>query len=110
MMCWTSRQVRQGRTCSIRATMPTARGAAADVPVSPSVQPVPCCIDQSDVTCAESTSFRYQPTEAERKGGEEHMTEFGWNRDRPTSGGRIVRNQKRESLKGIAVDGVQLPA
>ena len=52
MMCWTSRQVRQGRTCSIRATMPAARGAAADVPVCPSVQPVPCCIDQSDVTCA----------------------------------------------------------
>lgn len=41
MMCWTSRQVRQGRTCSMRAIMPAARGAAAEVPVWPSVQPVP---------------------------------------------------------------------
>ena len=50
MMCWMSLQLRQGRTCSMRATIPAARGAAADVPVWPSVQPVPCCMDQSDVT------------------------------------------------------------
>lgn len=41
MMCWTSRHVRQGRTCSIKAIMPAAKGAAAEVPVWPSVQPVP---------------------------------------------------------------------
>lgn len=51
MMCWTSLQVRQGRTCNMRATIPAARGAAADVPVWPSVQPVPSCMDQSEVTC-----------------------------------------------------------
>lgn len=53
MMCCTSLQVRQGRTCSMRATIPAASGAAADVPVWPSVQPVPFCMDQSDVTCAD---------------------------------------------------------
>lgn len=51
MMCWTSLQLRQGRTCSMRATIPAASGAAADVPVWPSVQPDPCRMDQSDVTC-----------------------------------------------------------
>lgn len=50
MMCWISLQVRQGRTCSMSATIPAARGAAADVPVWPSVQPVPPCMDQSEVT------------------------------------------------------------
>lgn len=50
MMCWTSRQVRHGRTCSISAIIPAARGAAADVPVWPSVQPVPFCKSQSVVT------------------------------------------------------------
>lgn len=51
MRCWTSLQVRQGRTCNIRATIPAASGAAADVPVWASVHPVPVCTDQSDVTC-----------------------------------------------------------
>ena len=50
MMCWTSRQVRHGRTCSISAIIPAASGAAADVPVWPSVQPVPFCKSQSVVT------------------------------------------------------------
>lgn len=50
MMCWTSRQVRHGRTCSISAIIPAARGAAADVPVWPSVHPVPFCKSQSVVT------------------------------------------------------------
>lgn len=51
-MCWTSRQVRQGRTCSMRAIMPAARGAAAEVPVWPSVHPVvPRCKSQSVVAC-----------------------------------------------------------
>lgn len=59
MMCWTSLQVRQGRTCNIRATMPAARGAAADVPVWPSVQPVPICMDQSDVTCRHGERIKY---------------------------------------------------
>lgn len=54
MMCWMSRHVKQGRTCSISATMPAAMGAAADVPVCPSVQPVPCWRDQSDVTCTQT--------------------------------------------------------
>lgn len=53
MMCWTSRQVRHGRTCSISAIIPAARGAAADVPVWPSVQPVPFCKSQSVVTFRE---------------------------------------------------------
>lgn len=51
MTCCTSRQVRHGRTCSISAIIPAARGAAADVPVCPSVQPVPFCRSQSVVTC-----------------------------------------------------------
>lgn len=38
----------------MRATIPAARGAAADVPVWPSVQPVPRCMDQSDVTCRDT--------------------------------------------------------
>lgn len=59
MMCWTSLQVRQGRTCNIRATMPAARGAAADVPVWLSVQPVPICMDQSDVTCRHRERIKY---------------------------------------------------
>ena len=80
MMCWTSRQVRQGRTCSMRATMPAARGAAADVPVCPSVQPVPCCIDQSDVTCVGSALIKM---EGEGR-GEEDITGSGWNGDGPT--------------------------
>lgn len=58
MMCCTSLQVRHGRTCSMRATIPAARGAAADVPVWPSVQPVPRCMDQSDVTCRDTQTFR----------------------------------------------------
>lgn len=58
MMCCTSLQVRHGRTCSMRATIPAARGAAADVPVWPSVQPFPRCIDQSDVTCRDTQTFR----------------------------------------------------
>lgn len=51
MRCWTSLHVRQGRTCNMRATIPAASGAAADVPVWVSVHPVPSCMDQSDVTC-----------------------------------------------------------
>lgn len=58
MMCWMSLQVRHGRTCSIRATIPAARGAAADVPVWPSVQPVPRCMDQSEVTCGRKQEER----------------------------------------------------
>lgn len=58
MMCCTSLQVRHGRTCSMRATIPAASGAAADVPVWPSVQPVPRCMDQSDVTCRDTQPFR----------------------------------------------------
>lgn len=50
MMCCTSLQVRHGRTCSIRAIIPAASGAAADVPVWPSVHPVPFCKSQSVVT------------------------------------------------------------
>lgn len=50
MMCCTSLQVRHGRTCSISAIIPAARGAAADVPVWPSVHPVPFCKSQSVVT------------------------------------------------------------
>lgn len=46
-----SLQVRQGRTCNIRATIPAASGAVADVPVWVSVHPVPFFMDQSDVTC-----------------------------------------------------------
>lgn len=57
MMCWMSRQVRHGRTCSISATMPAARGAAADVPVCPSVQPVPCWSDQSEVTYTQTHTY-----------------------------------------------------
>lgn len=58
MICCTSLQVRHGRTCSMRATIPAARGAAADVPVWPSVQPVPRCMDQSDVTCRDTQTSR----------------------------------------------------
>lgn len=54
MMCWTSLQVRQGRTCSMRAISPAAKGAAAEVPVCPSVQPVPLCKSQSVVACRET--------------------------------------------------------
>lgn len=59
MMCWTSLQLRHGRTCNMRATIPAARGAAADVPVWPSVQPFPRCMDQSEVTCDSRQTFRW---------------------------------------------------
>ena len=54
-MYWTSRQDKQGWAFSISAINPAANGAAALVPVWPSVHPSPPLFVQSVVVCRQHT-------------------------------------------------------
>lgn len=92
--------MRQGRTCSIRAIIPAARGAAAEVPVWPSVQPVPFCRSQSVVTLGVGGGEAGLGTEltgaAQRGGGDGRSEQASGGRPTSRSGQRTSSIELRK--------------